>query len=384
VDSAQAGPSRIQPASIPEEASVSEPSIPSTSISTTLSSASLPPPSPVPNPKSKPKAKPTPKARTKQKPSQDDSNSEPETTVASLFKQRRAKIAEEEAQKASLAAAGYEDEPMQEDHPMEVAEPSTSTKEPAASKASGAREKTPAEVDESVVILAEEEDEEEEEEPNLPKGKAKNRIQTIVPEPVQPSKSKASKPKKRIEDLKRATKSKTKVARGKRKQDSKDDESDNEVVSRKASGEKRAEQSDDEDDDRDDSGRDIGPSGTHPFSVCTVPSTNSGRSSAAKRTKTKSNPPKKPKTKPKPKPKSKTKPQKPAKSSSTSASSNYHSAPESPELAEPQDIMVPIQDSPPSRPKSKSNRRRYTLMPVRTEAQMADPDFDPMDCIGWQ
>ncbi|KAG8713410.1 hypothetical protein FRC11_012261 [Ceratobasidium sp. 423] len=48
----------------------------------------------------------------------------------------------------------------------------------------------------------------------------------------------------------------------------------------------------------------------------------------------------------------------------------------------PQDIMVPLQDSPPPRPKDK--RRRYTLMPVRTKEEMAHPDYDPIDCIGWQ
>ncbi|CAE6473610.1 unnamed protein product [Rhizoctonia solani] len=49
----------------------------------------------------------------------------------------------------------------------------------------------------------------------------------------------------------------------------------------------------------------------------------------------------------------------------------------------PQDIMVPLQDSPPPRPKD-SKRRRYTLMPVRTTEEMSHPDYDPMDCIGWQ
>ncbi|CAE6537636.1 unnamed protein product [Rhizoctonia solani] len=48
----------------------------------------------------------------------------------------------------------------------------------------------------------------------------------------------------------------------------------------------------------------------------------------------------------------------------------------------PQDIMVPLQDSPPARPKDK--RRRYTLMPVRTKEEMLHPDYDPIDCIGWQ
>ncbi|KAJ1303460.1 hypothetical protein OPQ81_011648 [Rhizoctonia solani] len=48
-----------------------------------------------------------------------------------------------------------------------------------------------------------------------------------------------------------------------------------------------------------------------------------------------------------------------------------------------QDIMVPLQDSPPPRPKG-AKRRRYTLMPVRTKEEMAHPDYDPIDCIGWQ
>ncbi|CAE6432445.1 unnamed protein product [Rhizoctonia solani] len=49
----------------------------------------------------------------------------------------------------------------------------------------------------------------------------------------------------------------------------------------------------------------------------------------------------------------------------------------------PQDIMVPLQDSPPPRPKD-SKRRRYTLMPVRTKEEMLHPDYDPIDCIGWR
>jgi hypothetical protein len=105
------------------------------------------------------------------------------------------------------------------------------------------------------------------------------------------------------------------------------------------------------------------------------------------------------KGKSKAKPQSKTgKSRKPAPKSRTSATaassdsqpnasgsneSNYYTVPASP-TPSPQDIMVPLQDSPPSRPKEKSGRRRYTLMPIRTKEEMDDPDFDPIDCIGWQ
>ncbi|KAG8679925.1 hypothetical protein FRC08_016649 [Ceratobasidium sp. 394] len=243
---------------------------------------------------------------------------------------------------------------------MEVPGPSTSTKSTTTKVPAAKAKPRMEEIEDSVVILQEDQ---EEERPNTPQTKPKSRIQTIIPESTQPTKSK---PKKRIEDPKHnpkpVAKSKGKAPRGKKKGVEEDEECDEEVVVRKVSG-KRPARSDDEDEDNDDY----------------LGAKDDSRPSTSKRTKTKPNPPKKSKAKPK----AKSKPRKPAKSASTSASTSksYHSAPESPELPEARDIMVPLQDSP--RPKSKSNRRRYTLMPIRTEAEMADPDYDPIDCIGF-
>ncbi|KAG8733034.1 hypothetical protein FRC10_000464 [Ceratobasidium sp. 414] len=365
-----AGRSRVQTSSTPEEdlapkspvrLVTSAPPSRRSSFASAPQSLLSPVPRPKPTssakPKSKPDAKHSSKTKSKQKASRDD-GSGPEMNVASLLKQRRAKLAEEEAQRAAANVDGDgEVAPVaEEDVPMEVAEPSASTGR-VAKKARATKTKPPTEeIEDSMVIL--QDDQEEEERPNPPKAKTKSRIQTIVPEPIQPAIS-----KKRVEgpklNPKPVVKSKGKAPRGKKK----GAEEGEEGVVRKVSG-KRPACSDDEDEDSDDH----------------IGTKDEPGLSSSKRTKTKSNPPKKAKTKAK----SKSKPRKPAKSASTSASTSrsYHSAPESPELPEPQDIMVPLQDSP--RPKSKLNRRRYTLMPVRTEAEMAHPDYDPIDCIGWQ
>ncbi|KAG9103171.1 hypothetical protein FRC06_011871 [Ceratobasidium sp. 370] len=367
----QAGPSRVQTGSVPEEDPVSKSPIQAPP-SRRPSSTSAPPQSllspalrlkPVSGakPKSIPDTKPPPKPKSRQEASRND-HSEPEMTVANLLKQRRAKLTEEESQQATANLGGDDEEaPVEEeDASMEVAGPST---EPIAKKVPAAKTKPRMEqMEDSVVVF--QEDQEEEERPNPPKAKPKNRIQTIIPESVQPVKSK---PKKRIEDpehnAKPAVKSKGKAPRGKKKVAEDGGESDEEVVVRKVSAGKRPAHSDDEDEGSDDLLSAKGNSG---------PST-------SRRTKTKPNPPRKPKAKTK----AKSKPRKREKSASTSASTSrsYRSALESPELPEPRDIMVPLQDSP--RPKSKLNRRRYTLMPVRSEAEMADPDYDPMDCIGF-
>ncbi|KAF8695749.1 hypothetical protein RHS03_07912, partial [Rhizoctonia solani] len=193
----------------------------------------------------------------------------------------------------------------EEEHPPPKA---SKGKGKAKGKAKSRAEQDTTGADDSVMVL-------EEEAPAPPP--KKNRIQTIVPEPVQ----------------------RQKPAR-----------------SRKASGNKRPAVEDDEEQ----------PEGSPP--------------KRAKSTKGKS------KTKAKaPAKKGKTTKAKPrGKKTGASRAISVESDPE-PERTTPvpQDIMVPLQDSPPPRPKD-SKRRRYTLMPVRTKEEMAHPDYDPIDCIGWQ